>query len=148
LVRVQVMKILNVQSPQIPCNLIHLRPKYLPQHPILKHPQTVTEDGKQLASIVLCVCVKYSVTMEKVLVNVSDFSYVKPLSWTYILQCSFLNMTDHDSHPYETACKIIHNYVYFNPYIFLYQTGRQKILDWMVAEIPWFQSALNFFINV
>jgi hypothetical protein len=28
-----------------------------------------------------------------------------------------------------------------------YQTGRQKILPWMTASIPWLHSALNFFIN-
>ena len=29
----------NTQRPQIPCYLVPHRPKYSPQHPILKHPQ-------------------------------------------------------------------------------------------------------------
>ena len=68
------MNLLTVLSPPVPCITVCLRPKRLPQHPILKHPQAITEDGKQLGSKMLCVCVKSSVTMEKVLVNVSNLS--------------------------------------------------------------------------
>ena len=32
-------------------------------------------------------------------------------------------------------------------YIFGQQTGRQKLLHWIIASIPWLQSALNFFMN-
>jgi hypothetical protein len=28
-----------VPVPPLPCHLVHLRSKYYPQHPILKHPQ-------------------------------------------------------------------------------------------------------------
>ena len=37
--------------------------------------------------------------------------------------------------------------VYLNLYIFGQQTGRQKILHWMIASIPWLWSDLNFFLN-
>jgi len=36
---VQIRKLLVMQSSLIPCYLVRLRPNYLPQHPILKHPQ-------------------------------------------------------------------------------------------------------------
>ena len=35
----QIMKLLIIQLPLLPSYLIPLRPKYSPQHPILKHPQ-------------------------------------------------------------------------------------------------------------
>ena len=35
--------------------------------------------------------------------------------------------------------------VYLNLYIFGQQTGREKILHWMIASILWLQSGLNFF---
>ena len=38
--RVQVIKFLLMYS-SFPCHLAFLRPRYLPQHPILEHPQTV-----------------------------------------------------------------------------------------------------------
>ena len=37
--------------------------------------------------------------------------------------------------------------VYLNLYIFEQQTGRQKILYWMTANIPLLQYALTFFLN-
>jgi hypothetical protein len=37
--------------------------------------------------------------------------------------------------------------VYLNLYTFWYKTGRQKILHRMITSIPWFQSALHFFMN-
>jgi hypothetical protein len=40
---------------------------------------------------------------------------------------------------------------YSSVYLILYnfgkQTGRKMILHRMIASIPWFQSALNFFMN-
>jgi hypothetical protein len=38
---VQIMQLLSMQLPPIFCHFITLRPKYLPQNPILKHPQPV-----------------------------------------------------------------------------------------------------------
>ena len=35
----QIMKLFILQSPRLPCNFIPVRPKYLPQYHILKHPQ-------------------------------------------------------------------------------------------------------------
>ena len=35
----QIMKLLILQSLRLPWNLVPVRPKYLPQHPILEHPQ-------------------------------------------------------------------------------------------------------------
>ena len=35
----QIMKLFIIESSPITCYLDHLRPKYPPQHPILKHPQ-------------------------------------------------------------------------------------------------------------
>ena len=37
--------------------------------------------------------------------------------------------------------------VYFNLQIFGQQTERQKNLHWMIAGIPWYHFALNFFLN-
>ena len=37
---IQVMRLL-IQSSPVPCHLVPPRPKYLPQHPILKYPQPV-----------------------------------------------------------------------------------------------------------
>jgi hypothetical protein len=37
--------------------------------------------------------------------------------------------------------------VYLNLHIFGEQTGRQKILNRMIANILWLQSTLNFFLN-
>ena len=36
---VQVMKIFIMQSTPVSCYFVRLRPKYIPKHPILKHPQ-------------------------------------------------------------------------------------------------------------
>jgi hypothetical protein len=57
----------------------------------------------------------------------------------------FLSVRDQVSH----SCKQQQNYssVYFNLYIFGYESGRQKILHRMIASIPWFQTDLNFFLN-
>jgi hypothetical protein len=35
----QIMKLLIIKFSSVPCYLVPLRPKYFPQHPILKHPQ-------------------------------------------------------------------------------------------------------------
>jgi len=35
----QIIKLLVMSSPPLPCYLVPLRPKYSPQHPVLKHPQ-------------------------------------------------------------------------------------------------------------
>jgi hypothetical protein len=40
------------------------------------------------------------------------------------------------------------SFVYFNLKIFESQTWRQQILDWMIADITWVLSSLNFFMNV
>ena len=40
-----------------------------------------------------------------------------------------------------------HCSVYFNLYIFEHRTVRQRMLHRMVANIPWLQSAFNFFMN-
>jgi len=36
-----ITKALIMQSPPLPCYLVSLRPKYLPRHPILEHPQAL-----------------------------------------------------------------------------------------------------------
>ena len=38
---IQIMKLLTVQLRPVPCHLVPRRVKYLPQHPILRHPQSV-----------------------------------------------------------------------------------------------------------
>jgi hypothetical protein len=38
---VQIMKILIMQFATVPCYLVPLNPKYLPQHPVLRHPQHI-----------------------------------------------------------------------------------------------------------
>jgi hypothetical protein len=48
--------------------------------------------------------------------------------------CSSLKVRDQVSHPYGTTGKITVLYILI---FFLYETGRQKILDWMIASIPW-----------
>jgi len=60
---------------------------------------------------------------------------------------SFLNVSDQDSHPYKTTSKIIRVLYVLIFKFFELQTGRQKILRRMIANIPWLQSALNFFLN-
>ena len=37
----QIMKLLLQQFPSVPCYLVPLRPKYLPQYPTLQHPHTL-----------------------------------------------------------------------------------------------------------
>jgi hypothetical protein len=37
----QIVKLVILQFPLIPCYLFRVRPKYLPQHPILEHPQSL-----------------------------------------------------------------------------------------------------------
>jgi hypothetical protein len=39
--RVQVMKLLIMQFSPTSCHFISLRSKYSPQHPVLKHPQSI-----------------------------------------------------------------------------------------------------------
>jgi hypothetical protein len=41
LVVVQIMKLLILKPSPVSCHCLHVRSKYLPQHPILGHPQTV-----------------------------------------------------------------------------------------------------------
>jgi hypothetical protein len=55
-----------------------------------------------------------------------------------------LKARDQVSHPYTTTGKISFVYLQF----FLYETGRQKILDWMIGRIPWIQSVIYFTMNV
>jgi hypothetical protein len=38
---VQVMKLLIMQSSPASCHFLSLKSKYSPQHPVLKHPQSV-----------------------------------------------------------------------------------------------------------
>ena len=47
---VQIIQLLIMPLPPFPCHLISLRPKYSPQHPFLKHPQTVFLPQCQLPS--------------------------------------------------------------------------------------------------
>jgi hypothetical protein len=39
--RVKILKFLNVQFPSLSSDPVPIRPKYHPEHPILKHPQTM-----------------------------------------------------------------------------------------------------------
>jgi hypothetical protein len=59
--------------------------------------------------------------------------------------CSFLNVRDQVSYPYKTTGRIM--FFFFNLYIPGQQARWQKILNRMVASIPWIQSALNLFMN-
>jgi hypothetical protein len=54
-----------------------------------------------------------------------------------------LSVSDQVSHPYKTTGKI----VFFNLYIFGYQSVRRNILHRMIASSPSLKSALNFFLN-
>jgi hypothetical protein len=38
---VQIVTLIIMQSPPVPCHFLPFSPKYLPQHPILEHPQPV-----------------------------------------------------------------------------------------------------------
>jgi hypothetical protein len=58
---------------------------------------------------------------------------------------SSLNVTDQVSHPYRTRGKIIVLYILI--FVFRQQTGRQKVLYWMVASITRIQSPLIFLLN-
>ena len=92
-----------MQLPSLPYllhALVPLRPKYSPQHPILKHPQP-----------------------------------------TFLPQCERASFTTIQNNRQN------YNSGYLNLYIFGYQIGKQKILQRMIASIPWFQPSFNFFLN-
>jgi hypothetical protein len=44
--------------------------------------------------------------------------------------------------------KLIYSFAPFGPYVFIQETGKQKILNYMVASIPGILSDLNIFVNV
>jgi hypothetical protein len=59
---------------------------------------------------------------------------------------SSLKMTHQVSYPHKTTDKI--TVLGFNLHVFRYPTGRQKILNGMVASISRIWSTLNFLVNV
>ena len=61
---------------------------------------------------------------------------------TFLLQCERPSLT-----PKKKNIRQSYSSVHFNPKIIGWQTGRQKILRRMIANIPWLQSALKFFRN-
>jgi len=50
--------------------------------------------------------------------------------------CSSLTVRGQVQHPHKTTGKIIVLYCFYI-YVFGQQTGRQKLLDWIVAGVPW-----------
>ena len=56
---------------------------------------------------------------------------------------SSLTVSHHVSHLHKATAN--YTWVHLNLYIFRQQTGTQNILHWLIASIPWLQSALNFF---
>ena len=117
---VQIIKLLIMWYSPLPCYLIPLRPKYSPLQPFLKHPQSTWTKSS------CCVLILYII------------------KWTLSLHFS-LNASDLVSHPYKTTDRIIVLYTLI--FTFLDSNLEDKILHWMIASIPWFQSALNFFLN-
>ena len=87
---IQIMKLICMQFPPVSCYLLPLRHKYLPEHPVLQHPQ--------------------------------------PL---FLLWCSGTKFHTHIKITGEVVV------LYSLIYIFWYQMGRQKILDWIVASLMW-----------
>ena len=59
--------------------------------------------------------------------------------------CSFQNVRDQVSHPHETRGKTTSLCIL--SFVFWIANWKTKFLDWIVASIPWVQSALNFFMN-
>jgi hypothetical protein len=102
------------------------------------HPNHMCEEYRSLSSS-LCSLLHSSVTLSLLGPNILLSTL---FSNTHSLQSS-LNVRDYVTHPYRTTCKII----VLHLYIFGWQTGRHKILQQMIASIPWFQSVLNFFLN-
>jgi hypothetical protein len=45
------MKLLIMTFSSLPCHLVCLRPKYSPQHPILKHPQPHVVESSEINSL-------------------------------------------------------------------------------------------------
>jgi uncharacterized membrane protein YcgQ (UPF0703/DUF1980 family) len=62
-------------------------------------------------------------------------------------QTPSLNIRDQVSHPYRTTGKIVVLYILIFQ-LFVKQTRRQKVLDWMVASITGIQSPLNLILMV
>jgi hypothetical protein len=57
-----------------------------------------------------------------------------------------LNVSDQASQPYKKTGRIIFLYILIIK--IFYHTGRPNVLHWMIASIPWLQSAMNFFLNI
>jgi hypothetical protein len=55
---------------------------------------------------------------------------------------SFLNGSDQVAHPYKTS-----NIIVLYILILKFWIANWKTLNWMIANIPWLQSNLNFFLN-
>ena len=96
----------------------------------------------------ICVCVcMYVCTYVYVYICMYVYVYIYIYECMYVflntlILCSSFIVRDQASHLYETTGKIMVLYISGQ------QTGRQNILHWMIASIPWFQSALNFFLNI
>jgi hypothetical protein len=70
--------------------------------------------------------------------NILNTLFSKTLS-----QYSSLKVRDQVSHPCSTAGKIrvVYNLIFS---VFWYDTGREKILDWIIVSISWIESTLDF----
>jgi len=114
-----------------------LSPKYLPQHPILKHPQPMQHHsnvpGQSFESSVLSkLCVSLcSVIMVKVLVYISDVSHVKPSAY---IPPSTWNQV---SHPYEATGKVIVLYILILILLGSKPKDKRFCAEWQAARNAW-----------
>jgi hypothetical protein len=77
---VQIMKLLIMMFSAFPCHLIPLRPKYSPQHPILKHPQPTFFPQ----------CQRPSFTPIRNKIQILLYKYMQHSSFFFITDCSGL----------------------------------------------------------
>ena len=133
-------------SPPQPC--IHLSSSPIratcPTHLIFLDLITWTILGEEYKSLSSSLCSFLHSFVTSLLLG-PNIRLNSPFSNTLSLH-SFLNLRDQVSHPYMTTGKIVVLYVLM--FKFLHRKLEdKKILHWMIASIPWLQSALNFFLN-
>ena len=126
-------------SPPKPCTYLSC-PSYVPHAPPIS--LLWWEVGLQNMKLLLNVAFSslllrhssYGQIFSSVPYSRTPSAYVPPEMW------------ENESHIF-TKQQANYSSVYLDLYIFVHWIRIQKILHWMIADIPWPQSALNFFMN-